>query len=467
MSGRRPLHRAVAAFATTGVWILSGCGTVQLGATWQGLPIAFDRSPTDPSAWIVGGDGPNPVATLPIDAVRGRWVRFSVAAASRDSGIGVGIVASSTDGPTDPRRTRSIPALCDDRPADSRCATLFWVPVDATRVRVAIWADRRPGAITAPRIEWATFPRGDRTIADGADALLAQISGAYYRTDDVDWVALRRVVSAMPSPPEDVDPLPAIAEYVRSRLPGNQHMYVWKQSTLRAPAATVAMPTCGSAGHGIGVLTMPGLSQTDGDAPAAYTAQLHDCLMDHRPARAWVVDLRGNGGGNMYPMLAGLAPLLPIGPLYAFANGHRDTTARIAIDARGLTVNGELVTPASDPAALADRPVLVVFDGRCASSCEQVANALSASRWTRSIGQPSAGFLTANVILPIDRDYVLLLTSGYTEDPCGRVLDGNLVPDLRVDDVTAKPVDALLAEPAVRAWLGVTSPDSATRRCGG
>ena len=33
-------------------------------------------------------------------------------------------------------------------------------------------------------------------------------------------------------------------------------------------------------------------------------------IMDHPYNIGWIVDLRGNGGGNMWPMLAGIGPIL-------------------------------------------------------------------------------------------------------------------------------------------------------------
>ena len=76
-------------------------------------------------------------------------------------------------------------------------------------------------------------------------------------------------------------------------------------------------------------------------------------------------------------------------------------------------------------------------------------------------------------MLPINADYVFLLTTGYTEDPCGRIIEDHLVPDVRVDGIADQSITTLLAVPAIRDWLaaqaaetGRGSPGSvATGRC--
>jgi carboxyl-terminal processing protease len=57
------------------------------------------------------------------------------------------------------------------------------------------------------------------------------------------------------------------------------------------------------------------------DVARAYTAAVRTALerMDREHLCGWIVDLRGNGGGNMWPMLRGLGPLLGEPPFGAFA----------------------------------------------------------------------------------------------------------------------------------------------------
>ena len=71
----------------------------------------------------------------------------------------------------------------------------------------------------------------------------------------------------------------------------------------------------------IGRLTLPGFS-SDTALAAEYVGAAEDVLA--ADACGWIVDLRGNPGGNLFPMLAALAPLLGPGPLLGYR--HRDGT---------------------------------------------------------------------------------------------------------------------------------------------
>lgn len=416
-------------------------------SAWRILPI--DLGPSDPvdGGWTIGG-GPNPVIALPVDPLRGRWLRFSATVDSASRGLGLRINASSAL-----QRTGSIPVTCDGRPLMSHCTTSFWMPPDSEHANAVAWVDREAGRIFDPRVEVAQFPEARQTIGHRADAFVAQVRADYYRTGEVDWTDVQRDIAAMPAPPDDLDPLPGIAQVLRSRLPGNKHVVIQPTSLTNAPTSTVAMPACDTAGDRLGVLTLPGLTPVTGDAPIAYAKALHDCLMHGADRRAWIVDLRGNSGGNMHPMIGGLAPLLPVGGLYTFVNGHRIATAQVGIDGSGVTINHKVAFRARDAGSRVRPPLVVVFGTACGSSCEQTANALAVRPHTLFIGEPTAGYLTANSPLIINDAYVMSLTTGYTQDPCGRVIEDKLSPDVAVEHVATRSIDELLALPLVHDWL--------------
>src|SRR5262249_27262645 len=83
--------------------------------------------------------------------------------------------------------------------------------------------------------------------------------------------------------------------------------------------------------------------------------------------QGWVVDLRGNIGGDMWPMLAGIGPILGEGGVGAFV-GKGDKRKWVYRDGRAL--EGEKVEMrATAPYQLkqADPPVAVLTDGQTAA----------------------------------------------------------------------------------------------------
>jgi C-terminal processing protease CtpA/Prc len=170
----------------------------------------------------------------------------------------------------------------------------------------------------------------------------------------------------------------------------------------------------------------------------------------------WVVDLRQNTGGNLWPMLAGLGPLLGEGELAAsvYPDGrrvpvwHRDGQAGLG-DYTQLRVRSPYRVDAGVPAA-------VLLGPATASSAEILAVALRSRAGARSFGAPTRGLSAGNRIFSLADGASLVLTVAATTDTDGRFYAGPLVPDevvaaagLRRQPETA--ADATLA--AAVSWL--------------
>ncbi|WP_431040808.1 S41 family peptidase [Streptomyces sp. P1-3] len=91
----------------------------------------------------------------------------------------------------------------------------------------------------------------------------------------------------------------------------------------------------------------------------------------HRPD-GWVVDLRGNTGGNMYPMMTVLAPLLGDGPLGSFVDGDGKTTGRWSLCDGIVYHDEEAMSPVPNPylPAVSQARVAVLIDGETMSAAE-------------------------------------------------------------------------------------------------
>ena len=445
------LRRVGACLALGLLLALGACAKhrVARSDSWATLHPALPAATGPDGTWIVGDGAPNPLIDVPLADVAGRWVRFGGTVTDLTSEIQ--FLVNVRRGKT--IVMRSVPSLCD---AAGRCSAIVWIPPDATSVVALVYTFTQAGSASSLTVEVGNPESADRRDRGRVADLLAMLQKEYYRADDADWPAIEARVAAMTPAPSDVDPLPTTAQYVREQLPGNRHMFVVPAASTKSSAHT-ALPTCSTLDGTIGLAVLPGILSIEGDGPARYATALHDCLLAAPVDRPWVVDLRGNGGGNMYPMIAGASPLLPEGPLYAFVDDRGAATAQIGIGPSGVTMAdeiGSIATP--DVGSRTRAPVVVVIGPRCGSSCEQVANALAARPRTLFVGQDSGGFTTGNVAQALNDDYLLLVTTGYTADPCGRLIADRLHPDVVVDRVDERAVAELLAMPTVSAWLATT-----------
>jgi C-terminal processing protease CtpA/Prc len=135
-----------------------------------------------------------------------------------------------------------------------------------------------------------------------------------------------------------------------------------------------------------------------GDTALAYADQLQRAVAAADAARvtAWIVDVRGNGGGNMWPMLAGVGPLLGEGVIGFFIDPVGQEVAWHYRD--GASWEGaSLAQRVSAPYTLrqARSRVAVLTDAGTASSGEATVIAFRGRLETRSFGTPTCGLSTA------------------------------------------------------------------------
>lgn len=194
-----------------------------------------------------------------------------------------------------------------------------------------------------------------------------------------------------------------------------------------------------------------------------HAQEYHDLIRDVDTAGAcgWIVDLRWNPGGNMWPMLAGVGPMLGEGSPGAFIDADG---ARIpwyyAGGVAGMELNGQSVANAraSRPYRLRREapPVAVLTGNNTASAAEAVAIAFRGRADTRSFGIRTAGVPTANQGYPMPDGATLVLTTAWEADRNGVIYRTHLVPDEEIIGNTTQNPNPGIDDTLARAveWLG-------------
>lgn len=203
-----------------------------------------------------------------------------------------------------------------------------------------------------------------------------------------------------------------------------------KHSFLQAAGPGAASEVVGGR---IGYVHVP---QWSGGSPSlADSLQTAVARLDRAGVCGWIVDIRANGGGNMWPMLAGIGPLLGDTLVGAFGTGpeaerwfYKDGVAGILhVGGRLDTVSRATVTAARVRAPRA--PVAVLFDGGTGSSGEVIALAFRGRPNTRSFGEPTAGVATSNRGAQLPDGANMVVTTSYQVDRRGVVAGERIQPD--------------------------------------
>lgn len=200
-----------------------------------------------------------------------------------------------------------------------------------------------------------------------------------------------------------------------------------------------------------------------------FAEKLHGIVTDLQAQKpdGWLIDLRGNGGGNMWPMLAGIGAVLGEADLGTFESGSGDREPWFykagKAGSRSSQGQEEIATELKQPPfAFPELPwVAVLFDRGTGSSGEAVAISFAGRVRERSFGEHTAGFSTANQMYPLSDGAQLFLCVGIETDRTGhRYLDG-IDPDVKLPSADSRPTedkDAVIQ--AAEEWIAAQASAS-------
>ncbi|GLY52517.1 S41 family peptidase [Lentzea sp. NBRC 102530] len=217
---------------------------------------------------------------------------------------------------------------------------------------------------------------------------------------------------------------------------GNPHTHLITAERAASPPPVV--PT-GQLTGTTAVVRLPEIHASHGRTYVSRGLRLMRALVAAEPA-GWVVDLRGNRGGAMHPMLTVVAPLLGEGECGRFVGPHGETGW--GIRRRHLCSGGRRSyrlhrVPRSRPG-----PVALLVDGRTASSGEAVLVSFLGVPGVKTFGAPTAGFATANQTYRLKDGARLAITTAVMADRTGRTY-GNapIAPHVSTDDALTKAIE--------------------------
>ncbi|MEM7202470.1 MAG: S41 family peptidase [Planctomycetota bacterium] len=266
------------------------------------------------------------------------------------------------------------------------------------------------------------------------------------RSDSIDWDDARaRLLAGLlgaQSNSATYDALRDIARYVdrHTKFYSPEEM-ARKRATSPADAEPIEleMPSGRLLPQGVGYVLVPGVHVLDDARLQTFADALSTLVFEIEEAGAtrWIIDLRRNGGGSMYPMLAGLEPLLGTGDLGYFVTNDDQATpwyivpveersTRPGVPVEGIgSVRRRLRAP--------EAPVAVLIGPGTTSSGEVVALSFRGRPDTALVGSPTGGFTTGNQLHELPGGAVLAITTSVYADRSLRRYGGPVHPDVTVD----------------------------------
>ena len=232
-----------------------------------------------------------------------------------------------------------------------------------------------------------------------------------------------------------------LTNYLLSKLKeaGDKHSFLMsKPMAQRYSEGTfvTTMPSAKLLNDNIALINLPALSTSNSQLQKKYATSVQEQIKKldvENNIVGWIVDLRGNSGGAMYPMIAGLGPLLGSGKLgyyvtYKNGKGTVYTPWYYHNGASGL--GKSTFIKVDQPYKLRQKPKVALLIGSLTSSAgEMIAISLSGAKNSRLIGQPSGGYVTGNHPFELPDGSKLYLAMSFSANRNKYVFKDKLIPD--------------------------------------
>lgn len=248
-----------------------------------------------------------------------------------------------------------------------------------------------------------------------------------------EWEAMKK--EALSQNPETLEEAQAIINKA-AKVAGGKHSYLLPADKAQARekrSNEEVSPTVTIREDGICIIHLPAFAGDDENC-LRYARTVLDSISD--TVKGVCIDLRGNHGGNMYPMIAAVHRFLPDDILLKFKMRRRFRSV--------MPINKEFVANlvGVEIESRINCPVAILTDEETASSGEAVLLSFRGLDNARVFGSPTAGYASANESIIFYNGSILALTVSCDIARTGEIFcDDPIIPDVETE---SPEEDALL-----------------------
>lgn len=269
---------------------------------------------------------------------------------------------------------------------------------------------------------------------------------------NVNWKKLRENVYDKASGAkryEDILPIyPYIFEQIddhHGSLKYKNKTYSWNKTdgakvnnTIKVATKKYSSVRSEKIGKEIGYILIPGNSDFGGQHMDSISREIKNAIakINDKNIKGWIIDLRINTGGNMYPMIAGLTEFLGEGRVGGFITPTHQPDGDWIIKNGAFYVDSVRVSPVKYQGhpIKKDIPIAILISGNTASSGEMTAITTIGRDKSILIGEPTGGYTTTNLGFKLNEYSGLNLAVDYASDRNGKVYPKNINPDILVSN---------------------------------
>jgi hypothetical protein len=259
--------------------------------------------------------------------------------------------------------------------------------------------------------------------------------------NSINWTDFRNEVFKRAGAPQSIEQTYQGIKRALVLLGDHHSFYVKSNGTvlfgdnLSCAAYAIATPALP---NNIGYVKVDWFSGTiSSDEALAYVQALKDSIInqDQADLLGWIIDLRANIGGNMWPMIAGIGPILGEGTAGYFVYPDNSNAKWGFSEGSPFLNTNVLNTLVNDYELINPNPkVAVLTDDGVSSSGEALAIGFIGRENTKSFGVATCGLSTSNVGFALSDNGTLVLTVSTMADRGLNLFGSTVIPDVEADD---------------------------------
>ena len=195
----------------------------------------------------------------------------------------------------------------------------------------------------------------------------------------------------------------------------------------------ILMPSSKLIDNSIGLLVVPTHLSMNNKDNSSYANTLRTQIQnidENHKTKGWIIDLRSNGGGNMWPMISGLNPIISDGIVGYFVS-NKERTAWYS-----NSKSPQAIPKIKNQYKVKNfkNKIAILVGERTASSGEMTAISMIGKKNTKSFGSKTSGYTTANGYYKLTNGASISLANSYCEDINKKKYIGSIKPDIEVDN---------------------------------
>jgi len=278
------------------------------------------------------------------------------------------------------------------------------------------------------------------TPKDYLDEVFKIVEENSIRRDSVDFKEIKKEAYAKLKNEASIENCYPIVKLILVDL-GDRHSFFlpkeqvekWKSTSKTVDKNDIVTFNSKLLNKNIGYIHMKGFSSGDSVSSRQYADSLQNEIrsIDNEKLKGWIIDLRENTGGNCWPMLAGLGPLLGNGICGYFIDNNKKKSSWFYRDGESGNDSFTITKVSKRPYKLLNdlNPIAILTGRRTVSSGEVVVTAFHNKSNVRSFGESTGGLSTGNAGFMLSDGSMIFLTTTIDADREGNIFGKRIEPD--------------------------------------